>query len=537
MDKQEIQHIHNAEQERAHDRAMGREDTGSFMGNLKTQIETWHSNRGDRSVAASIIPVPGRNRTQDTPTNPFKVLSRMTPLAYACFFAGWLAWFCDGYDYFSVPITLTDLAKEFDKTHADIAWALTVTTLVRVSGAVFFGILADQYGRRYTLTINMLLVCVFELATGFVKTYQQFLGLRAAYGVAMGGTYALAVATALENIPFEARGLVSGILQQGYAIGNLLAAVIGMTTGQTSKYHWRTLFFFGGGFSLLAAIVRFSIPESAQFKLAREEARAQQLSNKDQAKHFWHELRAMLRTNWLRCAWCVFVMAGFCFLAHASQDMYTTYLKVTKKISPVDANKISIISNCGAIVGGTLGGNFSQFIGRRASILISIIWTAAFIPLWILPHSFGGLAAGGFFMQWGVQSAWGVVPVYLSEVSPPAFRALFLGLFYQLGNMASGASGTIEAVAGEHRKLPGTNTPDYATIQGIFVGVILAFVTICIIFGPEADAAHFELAKVAIQDGAGEAHMSDYIAEEDKHHSKHRVENVERKDSHATSFV
>lgn len=227
------------------------------------------------------------------------------------------------YDYFTVPVTLTDLAKEFDKSHTDISWAMTVTTMVRVAGALVFGILADRYGRRYTLTINMLLICIFELASGFAQTYEQFLGIRAAFGVIMGGTWALAVATALENIPVEARGLVSGLVQQGYAIGNMMSAVIGMTVGQTSQYHWRTLFFFGGGFSLLSAIIRFSIPESPQFKLAREEARAAQLSSKEQARHFWQELKAMLRTNWMRCVWCVLVMAGFCFLAHSSQDMYS----------------------------------------------------------------------------------------------------------------------------------------------------------------------------------------------------------------------
>lgn len=222
-----------------------------------------------------------------------------------------------------MPVTLTDLAKEFDKSHKDISWAMTVTTLVRVVGALIFGVLADRYGRRWTLAINMLLICVFELASGFAQTYEQFLGIRAAFGVIMGGTWPLAVATALENVPVEARGLVSGLVQQGYAIGNMLAAVIGMTTGQSSRYHWRTLFFFGGGFSLLAACVRLAIPESAQFKIAREEARAQQLSGKEQARHFWHELVAMLRTNWMRCIWCIFVMAGFCFLAHSSQDMYS----------------------------------------------------------------------------------------------------------------------------------------------------------------------------------------------------------------------
>lgn len=222
-----------------------------------------------------------------------------------------------------MPVTLTEIAKDFDRPVKDISWAMTVTTLVRLVGALVFGILSDRYGRRYTLAINMLLIFVFELASGFAQTYEQFLGIRAAFGVIMGGTWALAVATALENVPVEARGLVSGIVQQGYAIGNMIAAVIGMTVGQSSRYGWRTLFFFGGGFSLLSCLFRLAIPESPQYKLAREEARAQSLSGKEQAKHFWHELVAMLRTNWMRCIWCVLVMAGFCFLAHASQDMYS----------------------------------------------------------------------------------------------------------------------------------------------------------------------------------------------------------------------
>jgi SHS family lactate transporter-like MFS transporter len=97
---------------------------------------------------------------------------------------------------------------------------------------------------------------------------------------------------------------------------------------------------------------------------------------------------------------------------------------------------------------------------------MALCYTACWIPLWILPDSFGGLAAGGFFIQSGVQGAWGVVPIYLGEISPPAFRASFGGLAYQLGNMASSAAAQIEATAGESLKLKGTNIPDYVSQSG-----------------------------------------------------------------------
>lgn len=339
----------------------------------------------------------------------------------------------------------------------------------------------------------------------------------------MGGTWSLAVATALENCPVEARGFVSGIVQQGYTIGNLLGAVIALTVAETSRYTWRTLFFFGAGFSLLACICRALLPESRQYAIARAEAKASGLTERQLARNFVRETMAMLRSNWLRCTWCVCVCAGFCFLAHASQDMYSHYLQTTKHLDPKAANKVVIISNCGAVVGGILSGFISQYFGRRFALVVSILWTAAFIPLWILPSGFGGLASGGFFMQAGVQAAWGVIPIYLSEVAPPAFRALFMGLFYQLGNCASAGSAQIEAVAGDSMKLADGKTPDYARIQGIFVGAVLAFCLVMIIIGPEADASHFEHAKVAYQSGAGASTGRELMeAEHDRKHEETR---------------
>lgn len=124
-------------------------------------------------------------------------------------------------------------------------------------------------------------------------------------------------------------------------------------------------------------------------------------------------------------------------------------------------------------------------------------------------------------MQSGVQGAWGVIPIYLAEISPPAFRASFAGIAYQLGNMASAGSAQIVAVGGEHIKLKGTTTPDYATIQGIFIGCVSAWILLMTLLGPDADGSHFENAKVAYQSGAGGQRTAELVDGAEKHHSHH----------------
>lgn len=181
-------------------------------------------------------------------------------------------------------------------------------------------------------------------------------------------------------------------------------------------------------------------------------------------------------------------------------------------------------------------------MGRRLAILLCLCYTAAWIPLWILPKSFGGLSAGAFFVQSGVQGeyslhfvlldvvlmvgAWGVVPIYLGEVAPPAFRATFGGLAYQLGNMASSGASQIEADAGSSIKLP-NGKPDYATILGILIGAVIAWMMVCVFLGPEADGAHFEQAHVAYQQGAGEMAGKDLVMDHGDHEAKAVVEHAE----------
>jgi SHS family lactate transporter-like MFS transporter len=328
----------------------------------------------------------------------------------------------------------------------------------------------------------------------------------------MGGIWGLSAATALENLPVEVRGIASGILQEGYAVGYLIAAVINLFLVPEVSAGWRSLFWTASGISLFAAAIRLALPESEVFLRAKEAERAKGIhrTTGEKTTVFLHETTAMLKKHWLLCIYACLLMTGFNFLSHGSQDLYPTYLTASKGFSSHDATVATIIGNCGAVVGGAFAGWISQYIGRRLTMVIHVLLVGAFIPLWILPTGFGALSAGAFCIQFGVQGAWGVIPIQLAEMSPPAFRATFPGVAYQIGNMVSSASAQIEATGGDNLKttiIEGGKrvvVPDYAKVQGILIGVVAAFVVIVTIIGPENHGSHFEKSKTAFEEGAAE---------------------------------
>ncbi|OSD07464.1 carboxylic acid transporter [Trametes coccinea BRFM310] len=481
--------------------------------------------------------VPKREaRAHDRPL--LQVLASLTWIQWGHFWSGWLAWTCDAIDFFSVSLSVTRLQDQFGRSTHDITTAITLTLLFRSAGAVIFGIISDRYGRKWPLVLNLLMIAVLELGSGFVETFHAFLGVRSLFGIAMGGIWGLAAATALENLPVEVRGLASGVLQQGYAVGYLLAAVINLTLVPETSTTWRSLFWTASGISAFAAVIRMLLPESDVFIRAKAAERARGGSTKKKTQIFIHETWEMLKRHWLLCIYAILLMTGFNFLSHGSQDLYPTYLTNAKLFSDHNATVATIIGNCGMRTdppcsGGAIAGWLSQYIGRRLTIIIFVLLIGAFIPLWILPTSFGALAAGAFCIQFGVQGAWGVIPIQLAEISPPAFRATFPGVAYQLGNvsslpwylpshpalsigpfrviqMVSSASAQIEATgaANLHTTIKDHNgqiktVSDYATVQGILIGVVAAFVLVITIIGPENYGSHFEKSKAAFEEGAG----------------------------------
>jgi SHS family lactate transporter-like MFS transporter len=443
-----------------------------------------------------------RREARTPPGAVVVALKSLTWVQWAQFWSGWLAWTVDAIDYVAVTLTVPLLSKQFGKSTSAITTALTLTLLFRSVGAVIFGMISDRFGRKWPLVVNLMLCCVLELGTGFVDTFSQFLAFRALFGVAMGGIWGLSSSSALENLPIEIRGLASGILQEGYIVGYIFAAVINLTL--VAQYGWRALFWTGAGITCFAAVIRALIPESPFFLRVKEQEKAKGTNT---SRNFLRQTKEMLRLHWLLCIYAVLLMTGLNFLSHGSQDLYPTYLQITKGFSAHNATVATIISNCGAVFGGAIGGWVSQYIGRRLTIMFGALFTAVFIPLWVLPSSFSALSAGAFCIQLGVQGAWGVIPIQLAEMSPPAFRATFPGVVYQLGNMISSASAQIEATGGDNLKTTImkdgvlTVVPDYATVQAIFISAVAAFVIVIAIIGPENHGSNFENADAADHSG------------------------------------
>ncbi|KAI1329524.1 lactate/pyruvate transporter [Xylariaceae sp. FL0255] len=415
--------------------------------------------------------------------NPIRLLMMLSRTNWNFFFIAFWGWTWDAFDFFSVSLTTTDLANSFGVDVAAITLGITLVLLLRSVGSIIFGIAADRYGRKWPFIINCALFIVIELATGFVQTYQQFLGVRALFGIAMGGIYGNAASTALEDIPDEARGLISGMLQQGYAVGYLLATAFARGLVDTTSHGWRPLYWFGAAIPSIFIVWRLFLPETNTY-IARQNLNRE---SGGVGKVMLKEGKVAIRHHWLVLVYMVLIMVGFNFMAHGSQDLYPTLLKSQLGFN---ANKVTItqvVANIGAVTGGTTVGYCSQIFGRRFSIIaMCILGGALLYPYTFLTNE--RIIAAAFFEQFAVQGAWGVVPVHLMELSPGAFRAFTVGTAYQLGNLVSSASAQIEATIGERyplTPLDGQPRYNYGKVIAILMGAVYGYMLILTVLGPE----------------------------------------------------
>lgn len=387
--------------------------------------------------------------------------------------------------------------------------------MLRSVGAITFGIASDRYGRKWPFVVNQLLFVAIELGGGFCQTYKQFLACRAIFGIAMGGLYGNAAATALEDCPVEARGIVSGLLQQGYALGYLLATAFARALVDTTPHGWRPLYWFAACPPLLIIAFRLCLPETQTF-IQRQEARAEMRGGV--AASFMSEGKVALKRHWLLLVYLVLLMAGFNFMvsivyrygterfqyihtnipffqSHGSQDLYPTMLSNQFKFSKNAVTITQIVANLGALTGGTVCGWASQVFGRRFSIVvISIVGGALLYPYTFVSNE--RVMAAAFFEQFCVQGAWGVIPIHLMELSPGSIRTFVVGTSYQLGNLVSSASSTIESTIGERFPLPPTKAAphryEYGNVICIFMGCVFAYVILLTIAGPERLGRNFD---------------------------------------------
>jgi SHS family lactate transporter-like MFS transporter len=348
----------------------------------------------------------------------------------ACF----LGWTLDAFDFFVVVFLVGTLAESFQVSKADIVLTLTATLATRPAGAFVFGLLADRYGRRRSLMANVIFYSLIEVLCGFAPSFTVFIILRALYGLGMGGEWGIGASLAMESVPRRWRGILSGVLQSGYSVGYLLAAVAARII--LPVWGWRAMFWIGASPALLALYIRAGVPESKAWLRHREAS-----------------VRAILQTvgrNWKAFCYLVLMMTMMMFLSHGTQDLYPDFLKTAHNISASTVSDIAVFYNIGAIIGAIVFGHLSERFGRRRAMLGAFGLAFVVIPFWAFGGSIGVLAAGAFLMQMGVQGAWGIIPAHLSELSPDSVRGLLPGLSYHLGILIASPTNTIEYALRDH---------------------------------------------------------------------------------------
>jgi len=344
--------------------------------------------------------------------------------------ASFLGWTLDAFDFFVLVFVMPSVAAEFHTDVPAIAATIFATLACRPVGAFIFGLLADRYGRRLPLMIDLVFYSVIEVLSGLAPNYTTFFILRALFGVGMGGEWGVGASLAMEKVPPRWRGVLSGVLQEGYAVGYLLAACCYFYV--FPKWGWRPMFFIGGLPALLALFVRFKVKESAVWEATRHE-------NSDSQ-------RRGLLSHWKLFIYLTALMMMMNFISHGTQDMYPTFLKEQRGFSHKTVAVIAVIYNIGALTGGIFFGAFSDRLGRRRGMILALFMAILLIPLWAYAPTMPLLVLGAFLMQFMVQGAWGVIPAHISELSPDSVRGFLPGFAYQCGVLLAGSVAYIEAV-------------------------------------------------------------------------------------------
>ena len=437
--------------------------------------------------------------------------------------ASFLGWTLDAFDFFIVVMVLTEIAKDFNRSNADMALTLGVTLAFRPAGAFIFGLLADRYGRRIPLMIDVVFYSVIEIASWLAPNYATFLVLRALFGIGMGGEWGVGASLAMEAVPSRWRGILSGVLQEGYAIGYLMASLAYLFVFPV--FGWRAMFFLGGAPAILAWFIRRKVKESEVWEKTRRQ----------DWTALWSAIRSHSRTyvlisaaavavdilmtrfaGWpgypfpgllhgtgslaLRaCAifaatalisfmadvtwrvaeghrrlffYMVALMTMMNFVAHGTQDMFPTFLKEHRSFSPKLTALVTIIANFGAVAGGICCGLFSDHFGRRRGIITALVCAICIIPLWAYAPTTALLMAGAFMMQFMIQGAWGVVPAHITELSPDSVRGFFPGFAYQCGVLLAGSVGFIEALFAERTNYANAMAGTAATVFCLCILVV-----------------------------------------------------------------
>lgn len=382
--------------------------------------------------------------------------------------AGFSGWLLDAFDFFLVTFSLTAMARDFHKTDAQIALVITMTLAFRPVGGFIFGLMADRYGRRLPLMVNIGVFAVAEILTGLAPNYATLIVVRSLFGVVMGGQWGVGSSLVMEKAPKGRRGILSGLLQEGYAAGNVLAAISYLLL--FSRFGWRPLFFLGSLPALAVVLfIRFKVRESEVWER--------------HAKRDWAEQIREIASHWKLFLYLLFFMTMMLFASHGTQDMYPTFLQRQWHLTPARRSAITALAGCAAIVGGVVFGHLSDNWGRRRAIITAFVLAVLVIPVWAFAPNQAVLIAGAMLMQFMVQGAWGVIPAHLAEMSPNTVRAFLPGFAYQSAGVLASAVVWIEAVAAAKHS--------YSVAMAIVAVVVFTLAAIMALFGKEKHGAVF----------------------------------------------
>src|SRR6202166_1243091 len=247
--------------------------------------------------------------------------------------AGFLGWTLDAFDFFVIVFLYDTLSHHFGVSKKAIVFTTTATLALRPVGAFIFGLLANPFGRRIPLMANVIYFSLIELLCGFAPNYTFFLIMRALFGIGMGGEWGVGASLVMEAAPLRWRGILSGILQSGYTLGYLLAAVAARFL--RPAFGWRAMFWAGAAPALLALYIRTKVPESEAWKQHRA-ASTQEV------------LRVVAR-EWKRFAYLVVLMTFMMFLSHGTQDLYPDFLQEAHRVSAAVRANVAVVYNLGAL--------------------------------------------------------------------------------------------------------------------------------------------------------------------------------------------
>lgn len=408
----------------------------------------------------------------------------LTPDQRNSFLAAVLGWTMDAFDYFIVVFVYADIAKSFGMNNTDVAFITTATLIMRPVGALLFGLWADRVGRRIPLMVDVTFYSIVGFLCAFAPNFTVLLILRLLYGIGMGGEWGLGAALAMEKIPVKRRGFFSGVLQEGYSFGYLLASLASLIVLNWAGLSWRWLFALSIIPALISLIIRARVKESEVWESTQERLRVTRTSMKD----ILFDPKIIRRFLYL-----VVLMTAFNWMSHGTQDVYPTFLKAHESggagLSATAASWIAVVYNIGAIIGGLVFGSLSERFGRRYTIAFCAVLGLPIVPLFALSSTAALLCLGSFLMQVMVQGAWGIIPAHLTEMSPDAIRGFYPGVTYQLGNCLAAFNLPIQEALAESHGYP-------FALAATIIPVLIA-VAVLTLVGKEAKGIQFGSAATA----------------------------------------